>query len=148
MPELVTCDDASAWDAFVSKASDGSVLQSWAWGSLKSRYGWRPTRYLWITDGEPVAAVSVLRRNLPGGLGLHYAPRGPILNGQLNLWADFWPVLRERLAADGGTVLKVDPEWSSVEQRAVRPCTRCRTAQRVSERQVRDSVRKLRAAAC
>jgi lipid II:glycine glycyltransferase (peptidoglycan interpeptide bridge formation enzyme) len=119
MPELVTCDDASAWDAFVSKASDGSVLQSWAWGSLKSRYGWRPTRYLWISEGQPSAAASVLRRNLPGGLALHYAPRGPILNGKLNLWADFWPALRERLAADGGTVLKVDPEWTSVEQRAV-----------------------------
>lgn len=123
MPDLVVCEDASAWDAFVAQASDGSVLQSWAWGSLKSRYGWRVQRYLWITGGNPIAAASVLRRRLPGGLALHYAPRGPILDGRLERWSDFWPALRERLAADGGTVLKVDPEWTTPEQRATLEAT-------------------------
>ena len=118
MPELTPCEDASTWDAFVSQASDGSVLQSWAWGSLKSRYGWRAVRFFWTEDGRPVAAASVLRRSLPGGLALHYAPRGPVLDGRLDRWRLFWPALRERLAADGGTVLKVDPEWTSPEQRS------------------------------
>ena len=118
MPELTTCDDASAWDAFVSQAADGSVLQSWAWGSLKARHGWRVARYRWMDAGQTVAAISVLRRALPGGLALHYAPRGPILDGRLDRWPGFWPALRDRLAADGGTVLKVDPEWTSAEQRS------------------------------
>lgn len=118
MPELTTCEDASAWDAFVSQAADGSVLQSWAWGSLKSRYGWGVARYLWTDAGQVLAAASVLRRALPGGLALHYAPRAPVLNGQLDRWPPFWQALRDRLAADGGTVLKVDPEWTSPEQRA------------------------------
>src|SRR5919204_2998869 len=119
MPELTTCDDASAWDAFVSQASDGSLLQAWAWGSLKSCYGWRVARYFWLESGQPVAAASVLRRGLPGGLGLNYAPRGPVLNGRLDQWPGFWQALRERLAAEGGTVLKVDPEWTREEELSI-----------------------------
>src|SRR2546429_8713238 len=90
MPELRTCDDASAWDAFVSQASDASVLQAWAWGSLKSRYGWGVQRYFWTDHGTAIGAVAVLRRRLPGGLALNYAPRGPIPGGRL----DQWPGLR------------------------------------------------------
>src|ERR1700724_904342 len=76
MPELTTCEDASAWDAFVSQASDASLLQAWAWGSLKSRYGWRVQRYFWMEAGQPIGAAAVLRRGLPGGLALDYARRG------------------------------------------------------------------------
>ena len=119
MPELTTCEDASTWDAFVSQARDASLLQAWAWGSLKSRYGWRVARYFWVDGGKPIAAAAVLRRSLPGGLALNYAPRGPILDGRLDQWPAFWQALRERLAQDGGTVLKVDPEWTTDAERAV-----------------------------
>ncbi len=118
MPELRTCADPSAWDGFVSQARDGSLLQAWAWGSLKARYGWRVTRYFWADGDRPLAAISVLRRGLPGGLALDYAPRGPVLDNRLEEWPGFWQALRERLAADGGTVLKVDPEWTLDAQRA------------------------------
>lgn len=111
MAELEQCKDAAAWDAFVARAQDGALLQSWAWGTLKSRYGWTATRYLWRTDDGPRCAVSVLRRQLPGGLALHYAPRGPVLDGQVQEWPGLWAALRERLNQDGGTILKLDPEW-------------------------------------
>src|SRR5919109_2257467 len=119
MPELTTCEDASAWDAFVSQARDASVLQAWAWGSLKSRYGWRATRYFWGEQAQTTAAIAVLRRGLPGGFQLCYAPRGPILDGNLAQWPEFWRALRDRLAAEGGTLLKVDPEWTTDAERAV-----------------------------
>src|SRR2546428_9294630 len=119
MPELRICEDPSSWDGFVSQAEDASVLQAWAWGSLKSRHGWGVQRYFWSDHGTPIGAAAVLRRSLPGGLALNYAPRGPILDGRLDQWPAFWQALRERLAQDGGTVLKVDPEWTSDAQRAV-----------------------------
>src|SRR6202158_3954801 len=119
MPELRTCDDASAWDAFVPQARDASVLQAWAWGSLKSRYGWGVQRYFWVDGGAPIGAAAVLRRTLPGGLALNYTPRGPILDGRPDQWPAFWQALRDRLAQDGGTVLKVDPEWTTDAERAV-----------------------------
>ena len=119
MPDLRPCDDASAWDAFVCQAGDASVLQAWAWGSLKSRHGWGIQRYFWTDNGTAMGAAAVLRRRLPGGLALNYAPRGPILDGRLDQWPAFWQALRDRLAQDGGTVLKVDPEWTTHAQRAV-----------------------------
>lgn len=108
---LVACTDPTIWDAFVSAAGDGSILQSWAWGELKARYGWEPTRYLWTREGQVRGAISVLRKQLPGGLAMHYAPRGPVLNKQFAEWPLLWDQLRRRLALQGGTVLKVDPEW-------------------------------------
>lgn len=108
---LVACTDPTTWDAFVSRARDGSILQSWAWGELKARYGWEPTRYFWMPDGRVRGAISVLRRSLPGGLAMHYAPRGPVLDNQFDEWPSVWPALRWRLALRGGTILKVDPEW-------------------------------------
>jgi lipid II:glycine glycyltransferase (peptidoglycan interpeptide bridge formation enzyme) len=94
-------------------------LQAWAWGSLKSRYGWGVQRYFWVDGETPIGAVAVLRRSLPGGLALNYGPRGPVLDGRLDQWPAFWQALRERLAQEGGTVLKVDPEWSTDAERAV-----------------------------
>src|ERR1700726_552312 len=114
MPELRICEDPSSWDGFVSQADDASVLQAWAWGSLKSRYGWRVQRYFWLDQGKPTAAAAVLRRSLPGGVAPNYAPRGPILHGHLDQWPAFWQVLRERLAEEGGTVLQGDPPGTAV----------------------------------
>src|SRR3979411_230600 len=119
MPELRTCDDASAWDAFVSQAADASVLQAWAWGSLKSRYGWGIRRYFWTDHGTPIGAAAVLRRSLPGGLARNYARAGPCLAGVPDRCPGFGQALRERLAQDGGTVMKVDPEWTTDMERAV-----------------------------
>lgn len=116
---LVRCEDPQVWDRFVAGASDGTLMQSWSWGELKEPFGWAPRRYLWLRDGQIAGAVSVLRRSLRGGFSLHYAPRGPVLDGRLKEWPAFWQALRGELARAGGTTFKVDPEWTSEAGRTV-----------------------------
>lgn len=66
--------DGAAWDRFVAATPGGHLLQSWAWGELKARFGWRVRRV-----AVAGAGAQVLFRPLPGGLGsLAYVPRGPV----------------------------------------------------------------------
>ncbi len=112
MAALVIARDPHTWDQFVGSAVDGSILQSWAWGELKSRYGWQPRRFFWEGDGVIRGAVAILRRPLPGGLAMDYAPHGPVLNGHLREWPALWAALRRELATNRGTILKVEPQWT------------------------------------
>jgi lipid II:glycine glycyltransferase (peptidoglycan interpeptide bridge formation enzyme) len=52
---------------------------------------------------------------MPAGFSMHYAPRGPVLNGHLDEWSGLWRALRRRLFQEGGVVLRVDPEWTDDE---------------------------------
>ena len=54
------------------RARHGHLLQSWAWGELKSHFGWIPERVQ--VDG---AAVQILFRRLPLGKTIAYIPKGP-----------------------------------------------------------------------
>lgn len=62
------------WNTLVA-AHAGHLLQSWAWGELKSRFGWRVERLQ--VEG---AAVQLLFRQLPLGLTIGYVPKGPLLD--------------------------------------------------------------------
>jgi len=69
-------DQRAAWDRLVVAAPDNHILQSWAWGELKARFGWRVQR---LAVGD--ACAQVLYRSLPGGLGtIAYIPKGPLVN--------------------------------------------------------------------
>ncbi|MBN1991212.1 MAG: peptidoglycan bridge formation glycyltransferase FemA/FemB family protein [Anaerolineae bacterium] len=62
------------WDNYVT-THHGHLLQSWAWGELKSRFGWIPQR-IRVKD----AAAQILFRRLPLGLTIAYIPKGPIVD--------------------------------------------------------------------
>jgi len=67
-------EDQLAWDGLVAAAPHGHVLQSWAWGELKARFGWHVRR---VAVGS--AAAQVLFRSLPARLGsIAYVPKGPL----------------------------------------------------------------------
>jgi len=63
----------TAWDERIAAAPGGHLLQSWAWGELKARFGWQVRR---VAAGS--ACAQVLFRPLPAGLGtIAYVPKGP-----------------------------------------------------------------------
>lgn len=70
------------WDSFVAQHAHGHLLQTQAWGKLKSTHGWRSARASVLTpQGKPVGVSMTLIRTLPYGLGkIAYVPRGPVVN--------------------------------------------------------------------
>jgi lipid II:glycine glycyltransferase (peptidoglycan interpeptide bridge formation enzyme) len=109
MTPAIQSYDQAAWDELVS-AHDGHVLQSWAWGELKGRFGWRVQR---LAVG-PICA-QVLYRSLPGGLGtIAYVPKGPLADTSdpsvdgVALHA-FLDAVRPLARQQGAICLKIEP---------------------------------------
>ena len=72
--------DRDTWDAIVQSFDRVDVRQGYDWGELRRRDGWTPTRLVAIQQDRPIAAVSVLRRRLPGlPINVMYVPRGPVV---------------------------------------------------------------------
>lgn len=79
-PACHRIDDARVWDALIEQLG-GRLLQSWRWGELKSRHGWKPVRVAWLDpEGHPIIAAQLLFRRA-GPLSLGYVPRGPLVAG-------------------------------------------------------------------
>ncbi len=74
---LVENPAAHAWDDFVASRS-GHILQSSAWGELKSKFGWSVHRLALAGAEEMIAGAQILFRRLPLGLCFAYIPRGPV----------------------------------------------------------------------
>ena len=102
---LTPVGDAALWDNFVA-SHDGHLLQSFAWGELKSRFGWRAERWALMTDHGITSGAQVLYRRLLPGLEIAYIPRGP---AQADV--DFWKLLRRLVIARGVFLLKAEPNW-------------------------------------
>lgn len=75
----VRVNDAAQWDGWLRTFSAPHVLQSWAWGVLKSRWGWSVERWALVADDAPHACVQLLRRDAkPLPFCVLYAPKGPL----------------------------------------------------------------------
>ncbi len=53
--------DRASWERAILSLGRSHLLQSWDWGALKSRWGWRPDRFLWIASEPPDGDGSTLR---------------------------------------------------------------------------------------
>ena len=99
-------NDASEWDAALEALPMPHVLQRWAWGQFKSRWGWSAQRWLMAEGGEATVAVQVLKRRV-GPLCVLYAPKGPAVRDRA-AYFDALEFLKQRARAQGAIWLKVD----------------------------------------
>ncbi len=109
-----TVEDSARWDELLLSLPAPHLLQSWPWGELKRRFGWRASRLAWLDKaGTPVAAAQLLTRTgrLSGGLKVAYCPKGPVLNwGNEDLRLAVLTGLVDAARSEGALVLKIDPE--------------------------------------
>ncbi len=92
----------SDWNQFLSTHPNAHLLQTGAWGELKSAFGWRPLR---IVSGD--VGVQILFRKLPLGFTIGYVPKAAISN---ELWLETDSVCKQ----NGAIFLKLEPDlWSN-----------------------------------
>ena len=51
----------NVWDGLVAADPSGHLLQTWAWGDLKARFGWEAVRVAVAQDGALVAKLDLAR---------------------------------------------------------------------------------------
>ncbi len=89
------------WEEFLELHPQAHVLQTGAWGRLKSAFGWQPVQ---IQVG--LAGAQVLFRRLPGGFHVAYIPRGPLGKD----WSVLWPRIDELCRKKRAIFMKVEPD--------------------------------------
>jgi len=101
----------AAWDEFVAASPHGHLLQSWAWGEFKGRFGWQPLRLAASEGGRLVGVGQMLLRRLPYR-NLAYVPRGPIFDPAAGPAGDvLLQALHKAARRSGAIALKVEPPW-------------------------------------
>ncbi len=84
------------WQDFISGCPGAHILQTNAWGELKSSFGWTPTRLIQGNLG-----AQILVQQLPLGYKVAYIPRGPVSSSGSLINHPDWPAF-----PDGGLVLQ------------------------------------------
>jgi peptidoglycan pentaglycine glycine transferase (the first glycine) len=98
------------WENYYRLYPEAHVLQSPAWGELKTAFDWEAVR----VAGDN-AAAQVLFRKLPFGMSLAYIPKGPLGEG----WSDLWPKIDAICRARKAVFLKVEPDYWEDESEAI-----------------------------
>ncbi|MHB1420925.1 MAG: lipid II:glycine glycyltransferase FemX [Bacillota bacterium] len=113
--QLIGSEEQEAYDGFVARSSKGHILQSYPWGEVKAGTGWNPLRMIVKEDETIVAAISILKRTIPGlRKSIFYAPRGPVLDIRRHDLFDFLlESVRDLAHRHGAVMLKIDPDIPS-----------------------------------
>ncbi len=91
-------------------APNSHLLQSRAWGELKSQFGWTPQR-LEIEGG----IAQILYRHLPLGFTIAYIPKGPTVDwDNVNLCQTLFSTIHGEAKQQRAIFLKIEPNlWSA-----------------------------------
>ena len=112
----------SEWREFIRDFPETHLLQTSAWGQLKSEFGWQVVRVVAPqTGGEKDGAIGaqILFRRLPFGFSMAYIPKGPVGVGQNDgnqNWEALWPAVDAVCRSRKSVFLKVEPDlWSPAD---------------------------------
>jgi lipid II:glycine glycyltransferase (peptidoglycan interpeptide bridge formation enzyme) len=110
----------SQWAEFLKEYPDAHILQTPAWGELKSAFGWQAASL--VSGGQHPAlsgnaGAQVLFRRLPLGFSVAYIPRGPVSDNKNNewfAWEPFWLDIDIFCHRRKAVFLKVEPDcWEN-----------------------------------
>ena len=94
-----------SWDSFVAQFPNSHILQTAAWGDLKSHFGWEFAR---IKIEQ--AGVQILFKPLPLGFCWAYIPKGPVGEN----WEQLWPLVDAECKHRRAVFLKLEPNlWEA-----------------------------------
>ena len=102
---------SAEWDAFLTNRPHAHLMQTTAWGDLKSAFGWQVTRLVTQLPKGAVGAQLLFLRLYPG-LTLAYLPKGPVgdMPGQIDLLEPLLPELDNLCRQRRAAFLKVEPD--------------------------------------
>ncbi len=94
---------------FIFNNENTSLLQSMEWAEVKDDWD---SEYVYLEeDGEIVAALSILIKNIPGGYSLMYASRGPVCDfNDISLVKRLIDEVKPLAKKYKAIMLKMDPE--------------------------------------
>jgi len=97
------------WNEFIKDCPQSHVLQSPAWGELKSQFGWESC---WVVHGK--LGAQILFQKIPLGYQVAYLPRGPISSGGEVFghpdWTGFQNDLDDLCRQKKAVFLKIEPD--------------------------------------
>jgi peptidoglycan pentaglycine glycine transferase (the first glycine) len=102
------------WDTFVAGHPAGHLLQTWAWGELKARFGWQAIRLALVEDERILAGTQVLFRSVPPAFSIAYVPKGPLVDWIYRPQANaFLAGLHRLCRSQHSILLKIEPHTSN-----------------------------------
>ena len=91
------------WEDCTARFPNAHILQSAAWGELKSGFGWSVARVARSDSG-----AQILFRKLPLTFSLAYIPKGPL--GEMQDWENLWPEIDQICRQRRAILLVLEPD--------------------------------------
>jgi lipid II:glycine glycyltransferase (peptidoglycan interpeptide bridge formation enzyme) len=91
------------WESYTANFPHAHILQTAAWGELKSDFGWHPVR---IVSGG--CGAQILFRQLPMSFSLAYIPKGPL--GKVEDWEMLWQEVDQACRQMRAVLLILEPD--------------------------------------
>ena len=109
--------DREQWNHIISQFEGSTILQTWEWGKIKSKYGWKQDYYVKEDAfGNLEAAALILSREqrlskFGPSMKILYVPHGPLLDwGNPEFVIETLDHLKEYSKKQKAAYIKIDPQ--------------------------------------